>query len=116
MKQGRPGIILSVLSKKTHVDTITEIIYRETTTLGVRFYNVSRKILQRTHITIKTKYGNVSVKVATLNDGKKRHSLEYRDCKTIAEKTGIPLRDIMDEVQQILRDTLRKPRVKKGKE
>ncbi len=116
MKQGRPGIILSVLSKKTHVDTITEIIYRETTTLGVRLYNVSRKILQRTHITLKTKYGTVSVKVATLNDGKKRHSLEYRDCKTIAEKTGIPLRDIMDEVQQILRDTLKKPRVKKGKE
>ena len=102
MKQGRPGIILGVLAKQEHLDTVIEIIYRETTTLGVRFHEVARRILSRNATTVTTKYGPVSVKVATLNDGTTRRLAEYRDCKQIAQKTGIPVREVMDEVRRAI--------------
>ena len=102
MKQGRPGIILGALTARDHVAAVTEIIFRETTTLGVRLHDVSRTILSRSETTVKTKYGLVSVKVATLNDGTQRQSPEYRDCKRIAQNTGIPVRDVMDEVRRAI--------------
>ncbi len=102
MKQGRPGIILAALTPQDHVDAVTEIIFQETTTLGVRLHDVTRSILSRNEIQVKTKYGSVSVKVATLNDGTRRRSPEYRDCKQIAQKTGKPIREVMDEVRRAI--------------
>lgn len=102
MKQGRPGIILGVLTTRDLVDAVTEIIFRETTTLGVRLHDVARTILSRIETTVKTKYGSVAVKIATLNDGTQRRSPEYRDCKRIAQKTGTPVRDVMDEVRRAI--------------
>ena len=102
MKQGRPGIILGALTTPDHVDAVTEIMFRETTTLGVRLHDVARTVLSRTETTVKTKYGSVSVKVSTLKDGTQRRSPEYRDCRRIAQKTGAPVRDVMDEVRRAI--------------
>ena len=102
MKQGRPGIILGALTTQDHVDAVTEIIFRETTTLGVRFHDVARTFLSRTETKVKTKYGSISVKVATLHDGTQRRSPEYRDCRRIAQQTGTPVRDVMDEVRRAI--------------
>tara|TARA_B100000315_G_C14576723_1_gene588282 strand:- start:133 stop:1365 length:1233 start_codon:yes stop_codon:yes gene_type:complete len=105
MKKGRPGIILGVLTTHNHINTITEIIFRETTTLGIRFHNVARTILSRTAAKVKTKYGAVSIKIATLNDGTQRRSPEYRDCRQIAQQTGTPIRDVIDEVRRSINYT-----------
>ncbi|HIA14967.1 MAG TPA: nickel pincer cofactor biosynthesis protein LarC [Nitrospirales bacterium] len=102
MKQGRPGIILGALTTQNHVDAVTELIFRETTALGVRFHDVARTILARIETTVKTKYGSVAVKIATLNDGTQRRSPEYRDCRRIAQQTGTPVRDVMDEVRRTM--------------
>lgn len=102
MKQGRPGIILGTLTTQEHLDAVTEIIFRETTTLGVRFHDVARTVLSRTQTKVKTKYGSVAVKIATLNDGTQRRAPEYRDCRQIAQHTGIPVRDVMDEVRRVI--------------
>ncbi len=102
MKKGRPGIVLGVLTQPKHVDDLTEIIFNETTTLGVRTHHVSRTILAREQSDVKTKYGQVSVKIARLKDGSQRASVEYGDCKHIAEQTGKPLREIMDEARRAI--------------
>jgi hypothetical protein len=78
------------------------MIFRETTTLGIRFHDVARTILSRTETKVKTKYGEISVKVAMLNDGTQRRSPEYRDCRQIAQQTGTPVRDVMDEVRRAI--------------
>ena len=102
MKQGRPGIILGALTPPDLVEAVTEVLFRETTTLGVRRHDVTRSVLPRTETTVKTKHGPVSVKIATLSDGTTRPSPEYRDCRGIAQRTGIPVRDVMDEVRRTL--------------
>ncbi len=102
MKQGRPGIILGILTTRNHINAVTEMIFRETTTLGIRFHDVARTILSRTETKVKTKYGEISVKVAMLNDGTQRRSPEYRDCRQIAQQTGTPVRDVMDEVRRAI--------------
>jgi uncharacterized protein (TIGR00299 family) protein len=94
MKKGRPGIKLSVLCEQDKRDNLIDIILKETTSIGVRFYTAGRRILQREIKSKKTKFGKVNVKVSKL--GKKdKVSLEYEDCKKIAKKFKIPLPEVM---------------------
>ncbi|MEN8262367.1 MAG: nickel pincer cofactor biosynthesis protein LarC [Nitrospirota bacterium] len=95
MKKGRPGIKLSALCEEEKREELTEIILRETTSIGVRFYNAGRKVLQREIKSANTKYGKVNVKVSKLDKGKIKSSVEYEDCKKIAKKFNVPLLEVM---------------------
>jgi uncharacterized protein (DUF111 family) len=102
MKKSRPGTKLSVLSKNENLENLKEIILRESTTIGLRFYSVEKAVLERKESIISTGYGPVRVKTAFLNDRLVHQKPEYEDCKKIAQKTGIPLKEITDRITLIL--------------
>ena len=97
MKKRRPASILSVLCRDHDRDGLVRTILEETTSLGVRHYRVERKILEREFKVVRTKFGNVTVKIA--KDGKNvlNVSPEYEDCKKIARIRKVPLKNVMLE-------------------
>jgi len=96
MKKNRPAVKLSVICHPEKTERLTNIIFDETTTLGVRIYKTNRRKLHVEKKRIKTKYGKVTVKIGKLNDKIKTVSPEYEDCKKIAEKNDIPLKEVYD--------------------
>jgi uncharacterized protein (TIGR00299 family) protein len=98
MKKGRPGIKLSVLCNQDKQEALSEIIFRETTSIGLRFYRADRKTLQREIMSMDTKYGRVRLKKARLGKEIQKVSPEYEDCKKIAKKFNIPLLEVLKAV------------------
>ena len=82
MKKNRPGTLLRVIAEPKDRDTLAQIIFRETSTIGVRFYPVGRMILKRRSETLKTRYGNIEVKVVEEPDGTRRVGPEYDESET----------------------------------
>ena len=91
MKKGRPGVVLSVLTHAAHLDTIRVLMFRETTTLGLRMSTVTRTTLPRRTERVRTSWGSVAIKVRTLPDGSEAVSPEYDDCAAIARSKGVAL-------------------------
>ena len=81
MKKNRPGIILSVLTEKYYMSEIIDLIFAETTTFGVRTYEVERYKLEREIKEIKTKFGKIKFKIGKLKNKILTISPEYEDCK-----------------------------------
>jgi uncharacterized protein (TIGR00299 family) protein len=101
MKKGRPGFVLSVLCPKESVSAVADCIFAETTTAGVRMYEVGRLKLERKFIEVETRYGKVKVKVFALPSGEKRVP-EYEDCLHLAESLGVPVREVIEETKNAL--------------
>ena len=100
MKKGRPAVKLTVLAEQKDTDKLCNLIFDETTTLGIRIYPAARKKLDREIKTIKTKYGNARVKISKLNNKIQNVMPEYEDCVKIAKKYKIPLKKVYDEVEK----------------
>ncbi len=100
MKKGRPGVVLSTLCENHKIDQLLDIIYKETTTLGVRILKVDRRKLQRDFETISTKFGEMKVKVI-YTAGKKKFIPEFEECKKIAIEKNIPISEIYNEVLKL---------------
>jgi hypothetical protein len=98
MKKSRPGIKLTAIVREHDVDKMADILFNETTTIGIRIYRADRKILEREVKRIKTRYGFVRVKVSRLNGKIVTTTPEYEDIKAIAEKTNTPIKNIAEEV------------------
>lgn len=94
MKKNRPVIMLSALVRENNLDQVLEVVFEETTTLGVRLHEVRRKKLTRESVPVDTKYGKISVKVGKLGDAIKNISPEYEDCRRIAERENVPLKEV----------------------
>jgi uncharacterized protein (TIGR00299 family) protein len=94
MKKGRPGELLQVLAPADLVDALTRIIFRETTTIGIRRYPVERITLDREFVEAETEYGQVRIKVSRMEGQVVNFVPEYEDCARIARATGIPLKTI----------------------
>jgi uncharacterized protein (DUF111 family) len=92
MKKNRPGVLLSVLASAALEQTLTDIILRETTTLGVRVQPVQRHEAWREIHPIETPYGTVNVKLKRVGDEWLGAMPEYDDCKRLAEAHGVPTR------------------------
>ncbi len=95
MKKNRPGIKLTALCNNKDKDVLMDIILRETTTIGIRFYETNRRVLQREIRLINTKLGRIRVKVSKHADNTTRITPEYEDCKRLAKKLKIPLIDVL---------------------
>jgi uncharacterized protein (TIGR00299 family) protein len=94
MKKNRPGVLLTLLCKPADRERMCDLIFRETTTLGVRYRNEQREILTREFVTVETEYGPIRIKVSRAKDGRVMNvSPEFEDCRAAAEKTGAGLRD-----------------------
>ena len=110
MKRGRPGIVLTVLADHAKLDSVLRVIFAETTTLGVRIQDVARRLLTREITEVSTKFGPVRVKVAKAPGRPKTLMArpEYRDCKRIAEQTGLPLKEVTREVEREIERAMRR--------
>ena len=100
MKKSRPGFMLSVLCKIEDKKTLTRILFTDTTTIGVRQHYVDRLSLPREIVTIMTPFGEVRIKIATLDGKVVNASPEYDDCKKLAMKNGVPLKHVLQCAQQ----------------
>jgi len=96
MKKNRPGVMVSVLCDETLIPALEEILFRETTTLGVRRYPVSRHKLNRKAVEVVTDFGPVRGKLGWMENRPATFSPEYDDCARIASDKGIPLREVYE--------------------
>jgi pyridinium-3,5-bisthiocarboxylic acid mononucleotide nickel chelatase len=95
MKKNRPGVLLTLLCRPEDRAKMCEIIFRETTTLGVRFRNEQREILRREHVAVETIYGPIRIKVARGQDGRVvNYAPEFEDCRAAAELHGVAAREV----------------------
>lgn len=102
MKKNRPGTLLRVIAEPPHREKLAAVLFRETSTIGVRYYPVNRMILKRASATVKTRYGPVRVKIIEEPGGEKRAAPEYDDVKRVAAAKKIPLKVLYDEVLRSL--------------
>ncbi|WP_105618299.1 nickel pincer cofactor biosynthesis protein LarC [Vallitalea okinawensis] len=98
MKKGRPAVKLSVLTSKKQVELIKKILLLETTTLGVRQFDVKKIMLKRQLQKVETKFGPISVKQAIFNGEVIKQKPEYDECKKLAIKYNIPIRKVYEAV------------------
>jgi pyridinium-3,5-bisthiocarboxylic acid mononucleotide nickel chelatase len=103
MKKNRPGTLLKVLCNSDAADRLTALIFCETTTLGVRRRIEQRRCLNRTWQTVQTRWGDVRMKIGSMNGRITNYAPEYEDCRRIAVEHEVPLKTVMQEaVQQYL--------------
>jgi len=93
MKKGRPGTKISVITDYSLQAQIEKILFENTTTIGIRKYQINRAVLPRIKETIKTQFGNLKVKVVEIN-GKKIYRPEYEECKKIADEKEISILEV----------------------
>ena len=92
MKKGRPGTLVTILAKPSTRDTLTDIVFRESTTIGVRYQQMDRACLERTIETVQTPYGPVRFKVARRDGRELNAAPEFEDCEVLAAEHGVPLK------------------------
>ena len=96
MKKNRPATLISVLCRPAEENALEMILFRETSTLGVRRQPIERHCLERTSETVDTRFGPVRMKVARLPDGSSKSAPEYEDCKQAAQAHNVPLRVVYE--------------------
>jgi len=101
MKKNRPGTLLTVLCKPENASTLTELIFAETTTLGVRRRDEVRYALARRWENVRTPWGEIRIKIASMNGTVTNYAPEYEDCRRIAAEHHIPLKSVMQEATRI---------------
>ncbi|MFP4037281.1 MAG: nickel pincer cofactor biosynthesis protein LarC [Desulfobacteraceae bacterium] len=94
MKKNRPGVTIRVLGRPDQRDSLAEVLFRESTTLGVRYQVVNRLTLKRSGGRLDSPWGPINVKRVTGPDGRMRCTPEYEECRRIALEKGIPLQDV----------------------
>lgn len=99
MKKNRPAYKLTVICSQENIKTMESIIFKNTTTIGIRKYKANRRVLKREFMTIDTKYGPVGFKVCTFGD-EKYHYPEYEDIKKICHQRGLGFQRVYDEVKK----------------
>jgi pyridinium-3,5-bisthiocarboxylic acid mononucleotide nickel chelatase len=97
MKKNRPGMLLTVLCKPEDAGKLTHLIFTETTTLGVRRRDEMRQTLARRWENVGTRWGNVRIKIASMNGTVTNYAPEYEDCRRIAAEHHVPLKQVMGE-------------------
>jgi uncharacterized protein (TIGR00299 family) protein len=104
MKKSRPAIKLSILFKEEQERDILDVIFRETTALGVRKYKVEKIMLQRDFTRVKTQYGDVTVKNSYYQGKLVKYKPEYDDCQRIAWEKQIPIAKVYREVHKVIEE------------
>ena len=94
MKKNRPGTLLRVIAKPQDQELLAQLVFAETTTLGLRIQTAERRIQERRIVEVETPYGKIRMKVSGAFA-----SPEYEDCRAIAAATGTPLQEIMAAAQ-----------------
>ncbi len=101
MKKNRPGMLLTLLAKPSDAERLAKLIFAETSTLGVRIRQEQRRALGRRWVSVQTRWGEVRIKVASLNGTISNYAPEYEDCRKIAGEQHLPLKSVMQEAIRI---------------
>jgi uncharacterized protein (TIGR00299 family) protein len=109
MKKNRPGTLLTVLCKPEDAAKLTQIIFAETTTLGVRRREEQRQTLARRRVSVSTPWGDVRMKIASMNGTVTNYAPEYEDCRRIAAERHLPLKTVMQEATTAYLRKVEKP-------
>ncbi len=102
MKKNRPATLLSVIADPPDRDKLAKIIFEETSTLGLRSYPVRRLVLKRRSKKLKTRFGEVAIKIVEQPDGSKKASVEYDDLKRIAAANKLPIKLVRQEILRLV--------------
>jgi uncharacterized protein (TIGR00299 family) protein len=105
MKKGRPGVKLSVLVDEKNEKALLDIIFEETTSIGVRKYEVEKIMLDREFSKVKTEYGDITVKKSYYKGKLVKYKPEYEECKIIAKEKDIAIDKIYKAVYQVKLDS-----------
>ena len=105
MKKNRPGTLLTILARPEQREELSAIVFRETTTIGVRYHEVMRERLEREIIPVNTPLGTVRFKVARLGDTIVNAAPEFEDCLRIASERGVPVKDVQSSANKAYLDT-----------
>jgi len=95
MKKNRPGILVTLMCESASENKLIDLIFRETTTIGVRTHEVRRRTLEREIVPVATPLGEVRMKVSRMNGTMLNATPEYEDCRQIAAQKGIPLKQVI---------------------
>ena len=99
MKKGRPGHLLSALASHEDLESVCDFILENTTAIGIRYYPISRKILDRTEEAVSTEFGTIRVKTVTTPSGKERRKAEYEDLSRVAKKQGVSIMELKQSIE-----------------
>jgi hypothetical protein len=95
MKKNRPGVLLTLLCAPEDRARMIELVFRETTTLGLRYREERREVLSREHVPVETPYGQIRIKVARARDGRLiNYAPEFEDCRAAAERHQVAVREV----------------------
>ena len=94
MKKNRPGVNLTVMSELGRRRDLMDILFAETTTLGIRFHEVQREVLQRKVVKVSTRFGKVSIKLGLSGDEVLNAAPEYEDCRRLSKSKRVPVKEI----------------------
>jgi uncharacterized protein (DUF111 family) len=103
MKKNRPGTVLTILAPVNKEEHLRALLFRESSTLGVRVRRETRYVLPRHHESVATQWGEVRMKVAGVN-GVSQYAPEYEDCRRIAAEHHVPLKHVMQEAIRVYLD------------
>jgi uncharacterized protein (TIGR00299 family) protein len=113
MKKNRPAALLSVLCRESDRNALSEMIFRETSTLGIRAREVEREFLGREVVTVSTNFGDVAVKLGRIGEEIVNVMPEYENVKSLAIKHKVPFIEIRDAVLRAW-ETAREPKSEKA--
>lgn len=95
MKKNRPGQLVTLLCEPGNRDRLIDLVFHETTTIGVRTYEVQRRTLARESMDVETPLGNIRMKISRLNGTVLNAAPEYEDCQRIAAQKNVPLKEVL---------------------
>jgi hypothetical protein len=108
MKKNRPAQMFSIIVYEQNLKEILEVLFSESTTLGVRIKEVKRLKLTQANFIAETKYGKIKVKVGIFKEDIKTIAPEYQDCQKIAQQYQVPLKEIYEEAKKVAYDKMKK--------
>ena len=95
MKKNRPGLTISILCEPHRTDALSQLLFEQTTTIGVRIFEARRQVLEREMVTVETPFGAVRVKVSRRQGKVLNAAPEFDDCQRLAAEKSAPLKQVM---------------------
>jgi uncharacterized protein (TIGR00299 family) protein len=95
MKKNRPGVLVTLLSEPENVARLIDLVFRETTSIGVRTHEARRKTLDREFVAVETPFGQIRMKLSRMNGSLLNAIPEYDDCRRLASALGVPLKQVL---------------------
>lgn len=95
MKKNRPGLTISILCEPEKSDALSQLLFEQTTTIGLRIYEARRKVLERSHVPVETPFGPVRMKEARSAGKVMNATPEFEDCQKLAHEKSVPLKEVM---------------------